>query len=111
MNNDIAPGDVDKVTEQRMAELLGCTKRALEGRRLRGVLPEGIWIKHHGRIIYSKKRYDEWLESQWIYPQGSTSTTDRSASVSCGKVLDAPKPFPTPRHRKASKLHPNFAIR
>ena len=59
MNNDIAPGDVDKVTEQRMAELLGCTKRALEGRRLRDVLPEGIWIKHHGRIIYSKKRYDE----------------------------------------------------
>lgn len=29
-------GDVDKVTEQKMADLLGCTKRALEGRRLRG---------------------------------------------------------------------------
>lgn len=61
-------GDVDKVTEQKMADLLGCTKRALEGRRLRGSIPEGVWMKHSGRIIYSKKRYDEWLESQWIYP-------------------------------------------
>lgn len=52
-------GDVDKVSEQRMADLLGCTKRALEGRRLRGAIPEGVWMKHGGRIIYSKKRYDE----------------------------------------------------
>ncbi|UVK80782.1 helix-turn-helix domain-containing protein [Pseudomonas sichuanensis] len=104
-------GGVDKVTEQRMAELLGCTKRALEGRRLRGAIPEGVWMKHGGRIIYSKKRYDEWLESQWIFPQGLTSTTDRSGSGSCGKVLAEVKPFPTPRHRKASKLHPSFAIK
>lgn len=104
-------GDVDKVTEQRMADLLGCTKRALEGRRLRGAIPEGVWMKHGGRIIYSKKRYDEWLESQWIYPQGSTFITDRSDSASCGKVLAEVKPFPTPRHKKASRLHPSFAIK
>ncbi|WP_459205952.1 hypothetical protein ACSMEV_15570 [Pseudomonas sp. MLB6B] len=104
-------GDVDKVTEQRMADLLGCTKRALEGRRLRAAIPEGVWMKHGGRIIYSKKRYDEWLESQWIYPQGSTFIMDRSDSGSCGKVLAEVKPFPTPRHKKASKLHPSFAIK
>lgn len=89
-------GDVDKVTEQRMADLLGCTKRALEGRRLRGAIPEGVWMKHGGRIIYSKKRYDEWLESQWIYPLESTSTMARSGSGSCGKVLAEVRPFPTP---------------
>ncbi len=44
---DKTNSDVDKFTEQRMAELLGCTKRALEGRRLRGVFPQGIWIKHN----------------------------------------------------------------
>ncbi|WP_369991222.1 hypothetical protein [Pseudomonas xanthosomatis] len=104
-------GDVDKVTEQKMADLLGCTKRALEGRRLRGVIPEGVWMKHGGRIIYSKKRYDEWLESQWIYPLASTSTMAPSGSGSCGKVLAEVKPFPTPRHKKASKLHPSFAIK
>ena len=104
-------GDVDKVTEQKMADLLGCTKRALEGRRLRGSIPEGVWMKHSGRIIYSKKRYDEWLESQWIYPLASTSTTARSDSDSCGKVLAGVKPFPTPRHKKASRLHPSFAIK
>lgn len=103
--------DVDKVTEQRMAELIGFTKRALEGRRLSGAIPEGVWMKHGGRIIYSKKRYDEWLESQWIYPQALTSTTARSGSGSCLKVLAEVKPFPTPRHKKASRLHPSFAIK
>lgn len=39
MNNEAQSGDFDKVTEQRMAELLGCTKRSLEGRRLRSVFP------------------------------------------------------------------------
>lgn len=33
MNNEPESGDFDKGTEQRMAELLGCTKRSLEGRR------------------------------------------------------------------------------
>ena len=104
-------GDVDKVTEQRMADLLGCTKRALEGRRQRGAIPEGVWMRHGRRIIYSKRRYDEWLESLWIYPPASTSITDRSEFASPGKVLVEAKPFPTPRHRKGSKLHPSFAIK
>ncbi|WP_262500078.1 helix-turn-helix domain-containing protein [Pseudomonas sp. EZ-C24] len=106
-----ATGDADKITEKLMAELIGCTKRALERRRQDGKIPEGVWMKHGGRIIYSKKRYDEWLESQWIYPQELTSTMARSGSGSCTKVLVEAKPFPIPRHRKASKLHPSFAIR
>ena len=104
-------GDVDKVTEQRMADLLGCTKRSLEHRRQRGTIPEGVWIKHGGRIIYSNKRYDEWLESQWIYPEGSKSSVAPSAFVSHGTVSVDVKRSPTPRHKKASKLHPSFAIR
>lgn len=32
-------GDVDKVSEQRLADLLGCTKRALGAQRLRGAIP------------------------------------------------------------------------
>ena len=104
-------GNVDKITEKLMAELIGCTKRALEHRRLEGKIPQGVWMKHGGRIIYSKKRYDEWLESQWIYPQGSTFTTEHFASGSCGKVVGEVKAFPTPRHRKGSRLHPSFAIR
>jgi hypothetical protein len=104
-------GDVDKVTEQRLAELIGCTKRSLEHRRLDGKIPEGVWMKHGGRIIYSKKRYDEWLESQWVYPVGSKSSATPSAFVSHGTVSVDAKRSPIPRHKKGSRLHPTFAIR
>ncbi|CAI8773103.1 HTH_17 domain-containing protein [Pseudomonas soli] len=104
-------GDVDKVTEKRMAELIGCTKRALEHRRQEVKIPEGVWMKHGGRIIYSKKRYDEWLESQWIYPEGSKSSAAPSAYVSHGMVSVDVKRSPIPRHKKGSRLHPSFAIR
>ncbi|KXK67217.1 hypothetical protein BC89_33655 [Pseudomonas monteilii] len=104
-------GDVDKVTEQRMAELIGCTKRSLEHRRLDGKIPAGVWIKHGGRIIYSIKRYDEWLESQWVYPAGSKSSATPSAFVSHGTVSVDVKRSPIPRHKKGSRLHPTFAIR
>ncbi len=41
MDNETT-GDVDKVTERRLAELIGCTKRSLEHRRLDGKIPEGV---------------------------------------------------------------------
>ncbi|MDV9030754.1 hypothetical protein Q7C30_001375 [Pseudomonas sp. RAC1] len=104
-------GDVDKVTEKLMAELIGCSKRSLEHRRLDGKIPEGVWMKHGGRIIYSKKRYDEWLESQWVYPAGSRSSATQSGFVSHGTVSVDAKRCPIPRHKKASRLHPTFAIR
>lgn len=108
--NSLDNTEIDKVSEQRMAELIGCTKRALEGRRLSGSIPAGVWLKHQGRIIYSKKRYDEWLESLWIYPQELTSTTERSGFASPEKVLAGVKPLPTPRHKRASMLHPSYVI-
>ncbi|MNJ36959.1 hypothetical protein D3C77_317640 [compost metagenome] len=104
-------GSVDKITEKLMAELIGCTKRALEHRRLEGKIPQGVWMKHGGRIIYSKKRYDEWLESQWIYPVGSKSSATPSGFVSHGTVSVDAKRSLIPRHKRASRLHPSCAIR
>lgn len=38
-------GDIDKVSEEKMAELLGTTKRALQARRARKQIPEWVWVK------------------------------------------------------------------
>ena len=43
------PFQLDKVPESRMAEIIGTTKRALEGKRDRRVIPEGVWNKIDGR--------------------------------------------------------------
>jgi len=55
----------DKVSESVMADILGTTTRALQGKRARGVLPEGIWSKVDGSILYSIKRYDAFLDAHW----------------------------------------------
>lgn len=55
----------DKVTESLMAELLGVTRRALEGRRSTGAIPADIWRKVDGRVMYSMKRYEAFLEGHW----------------------------------------------
>ncbi len=56
----------DKVNEPLMAELIGTTRRALERKRLSGLTPHGVWDKVDGRIMYSLKRYEAWLESRWV---------------------------------------------
>lgn len=56
----------DKVTESLMAELLGATQRALEGRRSNGSIPGDIWRKVDGRVMYSMKRYEAFLEGHWL---------------------------------------------
>lgn len=71
----------DKVSEAQMAQILGTTLASLRSKRARKQIPEGVWNTHCGRIIYSIRRYYEWLESQWVCPQEWTSTTDRSASA------------------------------
>lgn len=71
----------DKVTEKRMAELLGTTPKALQRKRERNAIPKNIWSKIDGRIMYSIWRYDEWLESQWSYPTQLSSPKRRSASA------------------------------
>lgn len=62
----IANDDHDKLTEEQFAEFLGTTVAALRTRRFRKQIPEGVWMKLGRETIYSKRRYDEWLESQWI---------------------------------------------
>lgn len=71
----------DKVTEKRMAELLGTTPKALQRKRERSAIPNNIWSKIDGRIMYSIWRYDEWLESQWSYPTMLSLPKRRSASA------------------------------
>lgn len=55
----------DKVTEELMAEMMGLSARALEGRRAAGKIPDSIWQRVDGRIMYSMRRYEGWLEMLW----------------------------------------------
>nr|WP_232487085.1 helix-turn-helix domain-containing protein [Azotobacter chroococcum] len=101
----------DKVSEKQMAEFLGITKRALEGRRARGQIPEGVWNRNGRSIIYSRKRYEEWLESQWVCPPGWRSEATQSAFASSGTEKGTPKRSTIPRRNRASWLHPVLEIR
>ena len=58
--------DHDKVLEAKMAELIGTTTKALQRKRERGIIPLGAWNIIDGRVTYSKRRYDDWVESLWI---------------------------------------------
>ncbi|WP_236412669.1 hypothetical protein [Pseudomonas syringae] len=102
---------LDKVPEARMAEIIGTTKRALEGKRDRGVIPEGVWNKIDGRIFYSIRRYEAWLESQWACPQELSSLGSLSAFDSPGAVSAAAKLSRIPKHQKASRRQPIYAIK
>gem|GEM_PF-3636573 len=65
-----------------MADLIGITKKALQRRREREAIPEGVWMKIDSRIVYSLRRYDEWLESRWVEPKlQATPKTKTSLSV------------------------------
>ena len=111
MRADTNPGDMDKVSEEKMAELLGTTKRALQARRARKQIPEGVWIKNGRQIIYSKRRYDEWLESQWTCPQGWNSTETHCAFGSPAMDAGAAKRSRIPSRRKGSRPHPFLEIK
>lgn len=56
----------DKIHERRLAVLIGTTPKALEHKRREGIIPQGVWLKEHGRIMYSLARYNEWAEKQWV---------------------------------------------
>lgn len=101
----------DKVTEQQMAQILGTTDRALEGRRARNQIPEGVWNLVGRRVYYSRSRYEKWQESLWHCPQELSYATIHSAFDSAGMESDALKPLPTPRRKRASQLHPVYAIK
>lgn len=91
---------VDKVFEHRLAELIGTTSRALENKRLTGIIPIGVWAKVNGRIMYSLERYNEWAESQWVSQMGSKSAATQSGFASPGKDSAEAKPLPIRRPRR-----------
>jgi hypothetical protein len=77
---------VDKVLEKRLAELIGTTPKALEHKRLSGIIPHGVWLKEGGRIMYSLERYNAWAENQWIIQMESRPGATASGSVLLGTV-------------------------
>lgn len=99
----IVRADIDKVLEEEMARLVGTTPTALKRKRQRGTIPEGVYATIDGRITYSIRRYDQWVESQWPSPPGLNLSGKASASDSCGTAAGAVKPSPTRKPRKASK--------
>ncbi|MDT3716277.1 hypothetical protein QVM48_22235 [Pseudomonas soli] len=101
----------DKVPEEKMAELIGTTKRALEGKRSRGVIPEGVWKKIDGRIFYSIRRYEAWLEGSWGYPLESSSSASQSGSVLLGTVSVDPKRSHIPKPSRGSRRQPIYALK
>ncbi|GFM90832.1 hypothetical protein [Pseudomonas cichorii] len=90
----------DKVTEKRMAELVGCTAKALQRKREKGIIPKWVWMKIDGRIMYSKRRYEEWIESLWTCRPGSSLSGDQSEFASPGTRGAAARRSPSPRPRK-----------
>ena len=101
----------DKITEKRLVELIGTTAKALQRKRERNVIPLGVWSKIDGRIMYSKWRYDEWLESQWGYPQGLSSSGSRSESGSPGTRSGAAKPSPSRRPPRESRQQRVYVLK
>lgn len=53
------------LNERQMAEYLGITKRALEGRRYKGRFPADVCVMIEGKWLYSVSRYEAWVESLW----------------------------------------------
>lgn len=103
--------EVDKVTEKKMAELIGTTAKALQCKRERGIIPSTIWMKIDGRIIYSKRRYDAWLESLWTCRPALKSSASQSAFDSSGENAGVARRLPTPRPRKGSQQQTLYVLR
>lgn len=110
---EILPFEPDKVEERAMAEHLRLTFRALQTRRLKGKIPHGVWNKVNGDIIYSKRRYDEWLESTWACPPELSLLGTQSASGLPGAARPrrgAVKPSGSRKPPRGSKLPPTHLL-
>lgn len=99
----------DKIPEKEFALLVGTTKRALEGKRQRGVIPRGVWNEYDGKIYYSFWRYEKWLESQWECPPALSLPDSPSGFASPGSFVAA-KPSPIPKRQRALKRPQIFAL-
>lgn len=105
---------VDKVLEAKLAELVGTTAKALARKRERRVIPEGVWQKLDGRILYSISRYNAWVENQWKCQQEWNMSDVNYASDSAGKEQphhDGAKPSRSRKPPKASQRQPVYLIR
>lgn len=109
-NLDSLP-ELDKLTEKQMADRLGTTVKALQARRGRGQIPEGVWNKLGNHVMYSVRRYDEWLESLWVSPPGWKSEVTRSASALVGTVNVSQKRSRIPPRKGGSRLPPVLEIK
>jgi hypothetical protein len=101
---------IDKIPEDKMAELVGTTRRALQGKRARGVIPKGVWNSIDSRIYYSIRRYEAWLESQWDCPPELNLLDSPSAFASPGTGNAVAKPSPIPKRRRGLRLPPTYAL-
>ncbi|WP_285416558.1 hypothetical protein [Pseudomonas sp. efr-133-TYG-5] len=101
---------LDKIPEDKMAELIGTTRRALQGKRARGVIPKGIWNSIDSRIYYSLRRYEAWLESQWDCPPELNLQDGPSAFASPGTGNAVAKPSPIPKRQRGLRLPPTYAL-
>ncbi|MDI6527699.1 hypothetical protein QMA71_19350 [Pseudomonas otitidis] len=102
---------VDKVLEKKLAELVGTTPKALERKRERGIIPEGVWQKLDGRIIYSISRYNAWQESLWTSPMASNWSASESASDSTGARCAGAKRSQSTRRPGGSQRQPVYVIK
>lgn len=104
----------DFVLEDQLSKLIGYPEgsRALENKRQRGVIPKGVYATIDGRVTYSIKRYNAWIESQWpreslmVSPRESSSRDKASAFGSLETASAAAKPSPSRKPRRASKPQP-----
>ncbi|MDR9864354.1 hypothetical protein [Pseudomonas baetica] len=101
---------LDKIPEDKVAELVGTTRRALQGKRARGVIPKGIWNSIDNRIYYNLRRYEAWLESQWDCPPELNLLDSLSAFASPGTGNAVAKPSPIPKRRRGLRLPPTYAL-
>lgn len=103
----IVRADIDKVHEEEMAVLTGTTLKALQRKRARGVIPKGVYATIDGRIMYSIRRYDQWVESLWPdYQLVLSSSATPSVSDSCGTAAGDAKPSRTRKPRRVSRQQP-----
>ncbi len=101
----------DKLTEKQMATYLGTTHRALQAKRYRNQIPEGVWNLVGRTIYYSKRRYEEWRETQWVCHLELKSETDPYELDSPKGSNAVVKPSHTRQHKLASKPQAVYVIR
>lgn len=106
----IAEYQSDKVAEKHFAEMVHTTRRALQGKRQRGIIPKGVWNEIDGQVYYSIERYEAWLESLWDCPPELNLQVNHSAFASRGSSAGA-KPSPIPKRQKALKRQPIYVLK